>query len=226
MQAATAEYISGLLQHDFSNPELVKEALTHSSRGERRSYERLEFLGDRVLALVVCEMLLESFPREPEGMLARRLAALVKQETLSAVAAKWGLAQYIILSGGEEESGGRSNPAILSDVCEALLGALYLDGGLSAARKVIERDWRDLVRADISPPQDSKTRLQEWAQGRGYPLPAYREIERSGPAHDPVFTIEVDVGGLGRGQGQGRSKRVAEQSAAKELLDQLEGQLE
>lgn len=224
MPAISAKRISDLLEHEFSQPELLQEALTHSSRGENRSYERLEFLGDRVLALVVCEMLLQRFPKEPEGMLARRLAALVKQETLHKIASNWQLEEHVILSGGEEESGGRQNPAILSDVCEALLGALYLDGGLEAARRVIERDWKDLLKADISPPQDSKTRLQEWAQARGYPLPDYREVKRSGPAHDPVFTIEVEVKELGCGQGEGRSKRVAEQIAAKQLLSQLEGQ--
>lgn len=224
MSAISAKRISDLLEHEFLQPELLQEALTHSSRGENRSYERLEFLGDRVLALVVCEMLLQRFPEEPEGMLARRLAALVKQETLHKVASSWHLAEHVILSGGEEDSGGRQNPAILSDVCEALLGALYLDGGLAAARHVIERDWKDLLKADISPPQDSKTRLQEWAQARGYPLPVYREVARSGPAHDPVFTIEVEVEELGCGQGEGGSKRVAEQSAAKQLLSHLEGQ--
>ncbi|WP_022727046.1 ribonuclease III [Fodinicurvata sediminis] len=223
MPAISAKRISDLLEHEFSQPELLQEALTHSSRGENRSYERLEFLGDRVLALVVCEMLLQRFPKEPEGMLARRLAALVKQETLHKVASNWHLEEHVILSGGEEDSGGRQNPAILADVCEALLGALYLDGGLEAARRVIERDWKDLLKADISPPQDNKTRLQEWAQARGYPLPVYREVARSGPAHDPVFTIEVEVEGLGSGQGEGRSKRVAEQSAAKQLLSHLEG---
>lgn len=223
MPVSSAKRISELLEHEFSKPELLQESLTHSSRGENRSYERLEFLGDRVLALVVCEMLLKHFPQEPEGMLARRLAALVKQETLSQIATSWKLEEHIILSGGEDESGGRQNPAILSDVCEALLGALYLDGGLEAARHIIERDWKNLLEADISPPQDNKTRLQEWAQARGYPLPVYREIARSGPAHDPVFTIEVEVSDLGRGQGEGRSKRVAEQSAAQDLLSQLEG---
>ncbi|MCH7554851.1 MAG: ribonuclease III [Proteobacteria bacterium] len=208
-----------ILDHDFTRGELLDEALTHpSAKVGRRSFERLEFLGDRVLGLIVADMLLECFPEEEEGPLAKRFAALVRRRTLAEFAGRLDIGTLIHLSKGEEGSGGRSNPSLLADALEALLGALYLDGGLAPAESFIRRHWTDLMTAADSPPEDSKTRLQEWAQAAGRPLPAYTTIGEEGPAHDPVFEVEVRVADHAAVTGQGRSKRAAEQAAAGAML--------
>ena len=209
-----------ILDHRFGREDLLDEALTHpSARVGRRSFERLEFLGDRVLGLIVADMLLESFPEEEEGPLAKRFAALVSRGALAQIAARLDIGALVHLSRGEEDSGGRDNPSLLADALEALLGALYLDGGLAPAESFIRRHWSDLMKAAGHPPEDSKTRLQEWAQAAGRPLPVYTTIGEEGPAHDPVFEVEVSVAGHPAVSGRGRSKRAAEQSAAGALLD-------
>ena len=217
--------LSDRLGHRFSRPELLAQALTHPSAAGRgasaRSYERLEFLGDRVLGLVVADVLLGRFPRESEGALAMRLAGLVRRETLAEVARDLRLDEHLRLAKGEEAAGERDNDAILADACEAVIGALYLDGGLEAARALIETLWAPLVEAARKPPQDAKTALQEWAQGRGLPLPKYRELARTGPAHDPHFTVEVRVKGQDPECGEGGSKRTAERAAAERLIARL-----
>jgi ribonuclease-3 len=215
--------LTEILEYEFKDPELAQVALTHRSsagRGEP-TYERLEFLGDRVLALVIADLLYEHYPDEEEGLLARRLVALVRRETLAEVAIKLGLGPLMQLSKGEEDAGGRENPAILSDVCEGLIGAIYRDGGLEPARRFLERHWRDLMVAEKTPPKDAKTSLQEWAQGRGFDLPEYLMVSRSGPDHSPHFTIEVRVGKYPPEQGEGATKRIAEQAAAELLLERL-----
>jgi ribonuclease-3 len=211
------------LGHRFSDPSLLEQALTHRSveAAGRQDYERLEFLGDRVLALVVTEILMQSFPAEREGSLARRLAALVRQETLSEVSREIGLGAHLRLSRGEAESGGRENDAILADACEAVIAAIYRDGGLEAARCFIERHWAARVLAVGAPPQDAKTALQEWAQGRGLALPSYVVVSREGPDHAPAFTVRVDVAGGPSAEGRGSTKRVAEQAAAHRALESL-----
>jgi len=212
------------LGHRFAAPALLDEALTHPSvigHERAKTFERLEFLGDRVLGVVLAEMLWHRFPDEAEGPMAKRFAVLAQRETLAAVAERMDLARFVKLSLSEEQGGGRENPAILADALEAVLGALYIDGGLEAARPVIEAAWAPLLTLDIPPPQDPKTALQEWAQGRGLALPRYREIGREGPPHDPLFTIEVRVAGLPPAQGVGRSKRSAERAAAAALLAEL-----
>lgn len=213
--------LSERLGHRFRDPLLLRDALTHASTLGGRSYERLEFLGDRVLGLVVADMLYRRFPAEAEGALAKRHAVLVRKEALARAAEALALAPHLRLSQGEEDGGGRGNPAILADVCEALLAALYLDGGLAAVRPLVERLWQPLLEADDKPPQDNKTALQEWAQGRGRPLPSYSELDRAGSAHEPLFTVRVEVSGEAPAEGQGRSKRAAEQAAAGELLERL-----
>ena len=180
--------------------------------------ERLEFLGDRVLSLVVADLLMARFPVESEGDLSRRHAALVRPETLARIARETEIDKALLLSRTEEDGGGRENPALLADVCEAIIGALYVDGGLDAARRFIESEWPRLMEENPLPPQDAKTALQEWAQGSGRPLPRYREIARKGPAHVPVFTVEVEVAGSSPARGEGASKRVAEQAAAAAML--------
>ncbi len=215
--------LSAVLGHVFHDPDLLEQALTHRSAmvAGQEGYERLEFLGDRVLALVVADMLLDAFPTENEGALAKRYTALVRRETLADVAREIGLGRYIHLSRGESEGGGRENEGILADVCEAVIAALYRDGGLAAARAFIERHWTTRLRKALRPPQDSKTALQEWAQARGYPLPTYRTIGRVGPDHAPIFTVSVAIPGFAPAKGEGPSKRSAEQAAAAQLLETL-----
>lgn len=221
--------LAARLGHRFARPGVLSQALTHASAvqdGPARdhaveTYERLEFLGDRVLALIVADLLLERFPKEPEGPLAQRLADLVRRETLARVAQSIDLGAYLRLAKASDAGGERENPAILADACEAVIGALFLDGGLAAARGFVEPVWRPLLEEARRPPQDAKTALQEWAQGRGLPLPQYRETGRSGPDHEPVFTIEVSLPEQGGETGQGRSKRQAEQAAAERLLARL-----
>lgn len=220
MSNQTLKALEKRLGHSFGDPALLERALSHSSLS-RASYERLEFLGDRVLGLIVADMLYRQFPHEPEGALAKRHAALVRRETLAEVAGRLGLAEAIAMTPSEDEAGGRGNPAILADVCEAILAAIYLDGGLEQARLLVEREWQSLLEADLKPPQDAKTALQEKAQGRGLALPSYREIGRSGPDHSPEFEVEVEVKGMGRAVGSGRSKRLAEKAAAEALLEQV-----
>jgi ribonuclease-3 len=222
---ATPKDLAEALGHGFRQKALLRKALTHPSAADSAfaSYERLEFLGDRVLGLVVADMLFARFPNEPEGALAKRLAALVRRETLAEVAATMGLSAHLILARAEQEAGEAQNPALLADACEAVIAALYLDGGFEVARRFIEHYWTPLLEADLKPPQDPKTALQEWAQGRGLALPVYRELLREGPAHQPRFTVEVSVAGAEPARGEGLSKRLAEQAAAKLLLARLEG---
>lgn len=217
--------LADIIGYEFGDPALARIALTHRSAAGRDdvTYERLEFLGDRVLALVIADMLYDAFPQEDEGALAKRLVALVRRETLADVAARLSVAPLIHLSRGEEEAGGRENPAILADVCESLIGAVYRDGGMAPARAFIERHWSALMEGTAEPPKDAKTSLQEWAQGRGLALPSYRQVGRSGPDHAPLFTIEVSVGDFPPARGDGPTKRSAEQAAAERLLARLEG---
>ncbi len=224
--------LSGLeaaLGHGFANPALLAQAVTHPSvAGVARTasgpkpglaYERLEFLGDRVLGLLVAEWLLERFPSEREGELARRHTLMVKREALAAIARTIGLGDYLRLSPGERDSGGRTNLTILGDACEAVIGALYLDGGLEGARSFVRGAWAGhLEGPGLLPALDAKTRLQEWAQGRGKPLPVYAIVGRSGPAHEPVFEVSVTVAWYPPAHGVGGSRRVAETEAAKALL--------
>ena len=215
--------IERILSHSFQDKSLLAAALTHSSLREQRrtSYERLEFLGDRVLGLIVANLLLRRFPKEPEGSLAKRQAALIKRDTLAAVARKIGLAPHLKLSRGEEKTGGRDNPNLLSDTLEALLAALYLDGGLSAARGFAEPLWTPLIEEAKEPPKDAKTALQERTQALRLGLPVYALQDRQGPDHSPIFVVSVTVAGHGPTLGQGNSKRMAEQQAAASLLEAL-----
>lgn len=212
-----------ILGHDFSRPELLKQALTHPSavRGPTASNQRMEFLGDRVLGLAVAGMLYERFKGEEEGEMSRRHAALVRREALARVAGDIGLAPHIAMSRAEELAGGRSNPGLLADACEAVIAALYLDGGMKAAENFIVRRWRPLIDEDASPPKDAKTELQEWAQGRGLGLPSYRQTDRQGKDHAPVFFVEVTMDGGGAATGSGANKRAAEQEAAQAMLSQI-----
>jgi ribonuclease-3 len=222
-----ADSFARILGHRFRQPHLLRDALTHSSslqgrggRGARvATYERLEFLGDRVLGLVVADMLLKTFPRENEGQLARRHAALVRREALARVAAEIGLGEHLTVSRGEEESGGRENPTLLADACEAVIGALYADAGLDPAYTFVRRHWESLMAEAASPPKDAKTALQEWAQGRGKALPVYRTLGMEGPSHEPNFLVEVAIEGHPPMTGRASSKREAQQAAARAMLE-------
>jgi ribonuclease-3 len=212
--------------HRFASKALLREALTHSSatgpgRCARRSNERLEFLGDRVLGLVIAELLFMRFGGEGEGALSQRHAGLVRRETLAEVAAELGLGAWLVLARSEEDGGGRSNPAILADALEAVIGALHLDGGLPAAATFIVTHWEQRVADMRGPPRDPKTALQEWTQSRGLGLPDYRVIGASGPAHAPTFEVAVALADLGSATATGSSKRAAEQAAAEQLLARL-----
>lgn len=219
------ETLQTQIGYNFKNAELLQTAMTHCSvtaiGQTETNYERLEFLGDRVLGLVMAELLYKRYPEENEGDLAKRHAALVQGKTLAKVAEKISLGAAMILSENERAAGGAENEHMLADGMEALLGAIYLDGGLSECRHLITNLWDDLLDVMVEPPQDPKTALQEWAQARSLPLPVYEIIDRSGPDHAPLFTIQVIVEGFDAAQAQGNSRRIAEKQAAAKLLDYL-----
>ena len=210
----------------FTDPALLDCALTHisalSSRNRAGSYQRLEFLGDHVLGLIISEMLYRAFPKANEGELSRRLADLVRKDACADVARAIELGSALRLGAAEANTGGRLKSAILADACEALVGAVYLDGGYPAAAGLVERFWGERLRRPMRPLRDAKTVLQEWAQARGLPTPAYREIARTGPHHDPEFRVAVELPELAPAEGMGRSKRAAEQAAAAAMLSREE----
>jgi ribonuclease-3 len=209
--------------YKFKDAALLEQALTHISalagpRNRASSYQRLEFLGDHVLGLVISDMLYGAFPKADEGELSRRLADLVRKEACADVAKVIELGAAIRLGASENNAGGRNRTAILADVCEALIGAVFIDGGYKAASEVIGRLWEQRMRTPARPLRDSKTILQEWAQARGLPTPAYREVERKGPDHNPEFRVTVELPNRPPAEGLGRSKRAAEQAAAAAML--------
>ena len=211
------------IHYRFKDPAQLERALTHisalkGSRNRTGSYQRLEFLGDHVLGLVVSDILYRSFPKADEGELSRRLADLVRKETCADIARAIELGAAIRLGSSEANAGGRKRPASLADVCEALIGAVYLDGGYAAAAAMVEHLWQSRMQVTAQPLRDPKTVLQEWAQARGLPTPAYREVARSGPDHDPEFRVAVQLPSFAPAEGSGRSKRAAEQAAAAAML--------
>lgn len=211
------------LGHEFAEKSLLVAALTHASARSARNggddtYERLEFLGDRVLGLAIADMLVERFGEASEGDLARRLARLVSGETCAEVARAMSLDRHVRVAEGTLKGGDRAAAGILADACEAVIGALYRDGGLEAARRTIERYWRDALESMQGPLRDAKTELQEWAHRRNFETPRYHEVGRSGPDHAPEFVVEVVIAGAEGAQAKGRSKREAEQEAAEIVL--------
>ncbi|MBN8920514.1 MAG: ribonuclease III [Rhizobiales bacterium] len=222
-KAAALAGLQERIGHAFTDGTLLRRALTHSSAltaGAERigSYQRLEFLGDRVLGLAVSDMLLRAFPQATEGELSRRLAALVRAESCAAVARAMQL-DAVVQMGTTKGARARLTQTILADACEAVVGAVFLDGGYAAAAALVERFWNERMLAPSRPLRDSKTVLQEWAQGRGLPTPVYREVDRSGPHHDPQFRVAVELPKLAPSEGSGRSKRAAEQAAAAAMLE-------
>jgi ribonuclease-3 len=209
--------------HRFKDKALLELALTHTSAPRPRvkgggHYQRLEFLGDHVLGLAISELLYRNFPSGSEGDLSRRLSALVRGEACAEVALALDLGPHLRLSGGEAQSGGRKKQAILGDVCESVIGAVFLDAGYEAALGVVERLWQDRLKMPAHLLRDAKTALQEWAQRRGMPPPVYHEKHRRGPDHRPEFLVSVELPGLKAAEGSGRSKRSAEMAAAVAML--------
>ncbi len=213
-----AKGIEALTGHRFADTELLESALTHASARKGIDYQRLEFLGDRVLGLIVAELLYAMFPDAPEGELSLRLNALVNAETLAAIADETGLPAFIMTGAEIRALSGRKRVNVRADVVEALIAALYLDGGLDAARAFVARHWTERAKADGGARRDAKTRLQEWAhQVVGVP-PAYETEGRTGPDHDPLFTVSARLKGYKPASATGRSKREAEQNAAAAML--------
>lgn len=217
-----------ILGHEFKNKSLLKQALTHPSIAQKSNYvklpdyERLEFLGDTVLSLIVTEMLLDKFKNDDEGMLAKKRATLICGSTLSKVAINLQFDKYLIMSDGEEKSGGKTNPRILENAMEAVIGAMYLDSGLEVCKRFIVEHWQENVADASNAPVDPKAHLQEWAQQHAKPIPNYKITEREGPAHKPIFTIEVNVDGMPVFTAQGGSRKIAEKLAAQQLITYIE----
>jgi ribonuclease-3 len=212
------------LGHSFQDQALLKRALTHASADSIVSNERLEFLGDRVLGLIIAEKLHALYPQDAEGALALKFNALARGAACARAAVAAELAEHVILANSEKSAGGRAKPAILSGVCEAVIAALYLDGGMEAARNFVERYWSGMFQELSHDMRDAKTRLQEWAQGRGKDsaAPVYTLKERAGPDHAPRFVVEARVAGFDAVTGEGGSKRQAEQDAAAKLLAKVQ----
>ena len=202
----------------FKNPKLFDEAIQLARGGKAAAYERLEFLGDRVLGLVVAEMLYTTYPKEKEGALAKRFVALTREGTLADVAHLWQLNKQVKTTDPEL----RENDSVLADVCEAVLGALYLDQGLDAVKKVMLPVWTPLMESNIQAPQDPKSACQEWAQEQYKCLPTYKTLEQIGTDHSPVFKVQVQVANM-TAIGFGQNKKAAEKEAAQNLLEQYHG---
>lgn len=211
------------LGYRFSDKSLLRRAMTHSSlsggRDAVRNLERLEFLGDRVLGLLTAEELWRRYPEFEEGLLAPRLNALVRKETCAKAAKFFALDEHIRMSSWEEGAGGRKKKAILGDVMEALLGALYIDGGMAAARGVYDQFWTPNLDELSKFHRDAKTALQEWTQQKRLGTPDYEVLEADGPAHAPAFKVDVKVKGFRRAIGEGKSKRAAQMAAARKFLE-------
>lgn len=227
-RAAAVEELERRIGHTFTDRDLLERALTHASVGEGarevRHYERLEFLGDRVLNLVAAERLMALDPDAREGEMSRRLAALVNYHACARAAERAGLPAALRLSASATKVGARKSDAVLGDACEALIAALYIDAGLERARAFFEKFWaEEFDGLDAPRAKDPKTQLQEWAQGRGLPLPSYEVVARAGPAHAPCFTVEVQVQGFSPERGEGGSRQAAEKAAAQSMLIKREG---
>jgi ribonuclease-3 len=220
MSDTSADWIEATLGHPPLDLALFERALTHSSRGED-NYERLEFLGDRVLGLVIASWLYELFPEEPEGKLSRRLNALVSGETCAEIARELDFGGQVKLGKQARDDGASDSDNVLGDLVESLIGALYLERGLEAASEFIHRAWGDRVSKRDKAPKHPKSALQEWAAAKDKKPPVYRLAGRSGPHHAPKFVVEVELPGIGTASAEGLSKQEAETAAAKALLEKI-----
>lgn len=222
-QGAEIRAFAARIGHEFARPELLVTAVTHGSLGSatRPDNERLEFLGDRVLGLVIAEALMEDDQHAREGDLAPRYNALVRREVCAEVARSVALGDVMKLGRSEMMSGGRRKEALLADAMEAVIAAVYIDAGYECARSLVRRLWGDRIGKVEADSRDAKTALQEWAQARGQQPPAYRQVDRNGPDHEPLFTVEVRLATGEAERACARSKRLAEQSAAQALLARM-----
>ena len=219
----TASPVAERIGHAFRDPALLDRALTHRSAADPKegalgSNERLEFLGDRVLGLLIAEWLAERFPKEREGALGRRLSVLVSAAVLAEIGAALGIGAALKVPKAAGKAGLRGEQNVVADATEAVIGAIYLDGGLEAARRFVRAQWASRIAADPTPPINAKSRLQELVLGHGRPLPEYRVLSAVGPDHRPLFTVEVMAAGRSA-QGIGESKQAAQQAAAQAWLD-------
>lgn len=214
------ENLENIIKYHFKNQSLLRQALTHSSHSIKigENYERLEFLGDRVLGLSIAALLYRAFPEEPEGSLSPRFVRLVCRETVADMARRLQLDKYMIV--GAEEI--RHNEHILCDVCEALIGAIFIDSDCETAVEFVNKHWKEIIDKNIAPPKDAKTKLQEVASAKNLGLPQYKVESREGSEHEPIFHVSVR---LNRGEptfGHGRNKKLAEQEAASLMLERIE----
>ncbi len=216
------------LGYQFNNQALLEEALTHPSYSlnhhtySHLNYQRLEFLGDAVLGFVITELLIKLYTKEDEGSLAKRRSALVCKDTLVRISLKLDLGKHLIMTHGEDNAGGRTNSHNLEDALEAIIGAIYLDGGIEQARGFINRFWLEIISQMQEVPKDPKTALQEWAQRHGRAIPKYTIIDSGGPAHAPFFTIEVSMDGYEKVSARAQNKKSAQKLAAIALLKQIQ----
>jgi ribonuclease-3 len=217
-----AAWLEAKLGHRPADLALFERALTHASHGED-NYERLEFLGDRVLGVTIADWLYELFPDEPEGSLSRRLNVLVSRDTCAEIARELGLASHLRLGKQALSDGAFDSDNILGDAVESLIGALWLDGGLEPARRFIRAAWANRVDSHGKAPKHPKSALQEWAAANNRKAPAYELVGRSGPHHAPTFVVKVSIRSVGEAKAEGLSKQEAEREAAQALLDQIEG---
>ncbi|MHA1558723.1 MAG: ribonuclease III [Alphaproteobacteria bacterium] len=206
------------INYTFTNRALLREALTHSSVKEGKNFERLEFLGDRVLGLIIADLVYKAFVHEKEGHLSRRFAALVSRQICEKVARSINLDQYLLFCNIDEKNFFLTS--VLSDAMEALIGALFLDGGFYASYEFVKKHWGTILCAALKPPKDPKSVLQEWVQKKGLNVPTYYVVDKTGPEHLPFFEIKLVVEGYEEVYGQGHSKRQAEQNTAKKFIDE------
>lgn len=211
-----------IIGYSFKDENILREALTHPSLEGVANYQRLEFVGDRVLGLAIAAWMFELYPDVDEGGLASRHTNLVRREACAKVGEEIGLGDFIHMAKSSEDTGGRKRETIIADVCESLIGAIYLDSSYETAEKFIRNFWKEMAHNVKVAKRDAKTRLQELVQARSKPTPSYVTLEKEGPDHQPIFTIAVRVKGEAEEVGKGKSKREAEQNAAEAMLERLE----
>lgn len=221
MSSAQLNKLEEIIEYQFENIHFLERALTHSSTNDDYNYQRLEFLGDRVLGLVMAHALFSEFKGENEGGLAKRHTALVQGTTCSLIGQKYNIGDYIILSNSEKEAGVHLNENIISDVVESMIGAIYIDGGYGEAQRVVLKLWGNIIKTLETAPQDPKTELQEWVQARGLDLPFYEIIDKQGPDHAPKFVIQLSIDGVEPIRAEGTSRRQTEKMAATMMLKKL-----
>jgi ribonuclease-3 len=222
MNAATLAWLEETLGHRPQDKALFERALTHSSRGEEH-YERLEFLGDRVLGLCMANWLYELFPEEPEGKLSRRFNALVSGETCAEIARELGTPTHMLLGKQAREDGACDSDNVLGDITESLIGALFVEAGLDAAARFVRTAWAERVEHQDRAPKHPKSALQEWAAAHNRKPPVYQLTARTGPHHAPRFVVEVEIRNVGTASAEGCTKQEAETAAALALLEQVKG---